>query len=109
MLHDDDETGPRDAGLHWIVGRWAFLVFNVAVAMGWIFWLSWPRGGSAWVTWTTRALITVQLLVAVLGLLGAYRRHSPGEALLGNVVIGEAWVYLFMAVLCSFAMGLSMV
>ena len=84
-------------------------MFNVAVAMGWIFWLSWPGEGRTWVTWTTRALITVQLLVAILGLLAAYRRHSPGGGVHSEVVVGEAWVYLVMAALCCFAMGLSMV
>ena len=106
--NENDRTGPSDdVWFYWITARWAFLVFNVAVVTGWIFWLMWTGRGYPWVVWTTRSLITVQVIVAIVTLLAAYRRCLIDES--SRTILGEAWVYLFMTLSCCFTMGLSMV
>jgi hypothetical protein len=101
---DDEFEAPRGGLIYWIVARWALLVLNVTGASGWIFFLSWKNLGNPWVGWVTRAVIAVQLFAGILGLLAAYRRGSPGDA-----ILVEAWVYLFIAMACCFTLGLSLV
>ena len=108
VSQDGIEPKTRDsAWLYWASIRWGFLVFNVAAATGCIFWLMWTGRGYPWVVWTTRILITVQIIVGILNLFSAYRRALTEES--SRTILGEAWVYLIMTTLCCFTMGLSMV
>lgn len=103
-----DDSRIHTAGLgYWCAARWAFLVFNVVIVSGWVYWLMSSGVHVTWVTWITRCLVTTQLVLGVSGLCVAYRQRLSDTA--GAFLVVEAWAYFVMAILCGLVLALPLV